>query len=213
MFGWCVPVNDRARSVWDMTPMSTPLPPIYRECGRLLVYTEDMVRHFSLHHKYTVGTDLRQLAMAIMRTVNQTVYDKPRQSQHVQALVWRVDDYKITLQLSMDVVVFAYSPQCSAGQGRSGKGGLGFHIFQQEAILAAAFGKQCGGRGQALARRQCAAQAAPTVSTDNDVAASPARVAGSQPAPAVQAHPASLSGRAPSGPWGSLEPLGTGGQL
>ena len=36
--------------------MTTPLPPIYRDCRRLLVLTEDMVRRFSRYHKYTVGT-------------------------------------------------------------------------------------------------------------------------------------------------------------
>lgn len=141
--------------------MSTPLPPIYRDCRRLLVLTEDMVRRFSRYHKYTVGTDLRQAAMAIMRTVNQAVHDKPRQAQHVQSLVWRVDDFKLTLQLSMDVGVFADGQMGSSGQGRSGKGGLGFHYFEQAATLAAAVGKQCGGWWQALARRQRAEQAAP----------------------------------------------------
>jgi hypothetical protein len=43
-----------------------------------------------------------------MRTVNQAVHDKPRQVQHVQSLVWRVDEFKLTLQLSMDVGVFAH---------------------------------------------------------------------------------------------------------
>lgn len=140
--------------------MSTPLPPIYRDCRRLLVLTEDMVRRFSRYHKYTVGTDLRQSAMAIMRTVNQAVHDKPRQAQHVQALVWRVDDYKLTLQLSMDVGVFAHTPQGSSGQGRAGRGALGFQNFEQAATVAVAVGKQCGGWGQAFARRQRAMQAA-----------------------------------------------------
>ncbi len=127
--------------------MSMPLPPIYRDCRRLLVLTEDMVRRFSRYHKYTVGTDLRQ--SAIMRTVNQAVHDKPRQAQYVQALVWRVDDFKLTLQLGMDVGLFAHGPQGSTGQGRSGKGGLGFHYFEQAATLAADVGKQCGGWGRA----------------------------------------------------------------
>lgn len=186
--------------------MSTPLPPIYRDCRRLLVHTEDMVRRFSRYHKYTVGTDLRQAAMAIMRIVNQAVHDKPRQAQHVQSLVWRVDDFKLTLQLSMDVGVFAHGQMGSSGQGRSGKGGLGFHYFEQAATLAAAVGKQCGGWWQALARRQRAEQAAPTGHAADTVAAghaaSPARGAGLQLAPLVQAHPASLSGRASSGPLG-----------
>lgn len=40
--------------------MTTPLPPNYRDCRRLLVLTEDIVRRFSRYHKYTVGTDLRR---------------------------------------------------------------------------------------------------------------------------------------------------------
>lgn len=178
--------------------MSTPLPPIYRDCRRLLVLTEDLVRRFSRYHKYTVGTDLRQSAMAIMRTVNQAVHDKQRQAQHVQALVWRVDDYKLTLQLSMDVGVFAHTPQGSSGQGRAGRGALGFQNFEQAATVAAAVGKQCGGWGQALARRQRAEQVAPTGMASAG--------AGLQPAPGVQAHPASLSGCAPLPHVGGANP-------
>lgn len=33
--------------------MSTPLPPIYRDCRRFLVHTEEMVRRFSRYHQYT----------------------------------------------------------------------------------------------------------------------------------------------------------------
>ena len=89
--------------------MTIPLPFIYRYCRRLLVLTEDLVRRFSHYHKYTVGTDLRQSAMTIMRTVNQAVHDKPRQAQHVQVLVRPADDFKLALQLSVDV--FAHTPQ------------------------------------------------------------------------------------------------------
>lgn len=178
--------------------MSTPLPPIYRDCRRLLVLTEDLVRRFSRYHKYTVGTDLRQSAMRVMRTVNLAVHDKAQQMRHVQALVWQIDDYKLTLQLSMDVGVFAQSQQGSTGQGRSGKGGLGFHFFEQAATVAALVGKQCGGWGQALARRQRAEQVAPTGMASAG--------AGLQPAPGVQAHPASLSGCAPLPHVGGANP-------
>lgn len=40
--------------------MNAPLPPIYRDCRRLLLHTEAVVQRFSRHHKYTVGFDLRQ---------------------------------------------------------------------------------------------------------------------------------------------------------
>ncbi|WP_146186232.1 hypothetical protein [Limnohabitans sp. WS1] len=193
--------------------MSTPLPSIYPNCRRLLVPTEDMVLRFSCYHKYTLGTDLRQSAMGIMRTVNQAVYDKPRQAQHVQALVWRGDDYKPTPQLSMGVGLFAPGQQGSAGGANAAgisqarvKARLSFQNFEQAATLAAAVGKQCGSWVQVLARRlrRRAEQAAPSGMASAG--------AGSQPAPPVQYHPASLSGCATSVPLGSAELLGPEGK-
>ncbi|MCX8517074.1 MAG: hypothetical protein ORN29_03265 [Rhodoferax sp.] len=55
--------------------MNIQLPPIYRDCRRLLVHTEEAVKRFSRYHKYTVGTHLRQAAMKIMRGVHRAVYD------------------------------------------------------------------------------------------------------------------------------------------
>jgi hypothetical protein len=149
--------------------MSPPLPPIYRDCRRLLVHTEEAVRRFSRYHKYTVGTDLRQSAMGLMRTVNQAVHDKPRQIEHVQQLVWRVDEFKLTLQLAMDIGAFAQSVKTQ----RDGKTtpAPSFAAFEQVAMLAQAVGKQCGGWLGALARGQARNQ----VGSDhpNDPAAGP----------------------------------------
>lgn len=173
--------------------MNTPLPPIYRDCHRLLVHTEQMVMRFARYHKYTVGTDLRQRAMQLMRQVNKAVHDKPRQTEHVQALVWQVDDYKLSLQLAIDVGAFAHSTK-----GQQGQASPSFHAFEKAAGLAAGIGKQCGGWRQALARRQRPMQVAPAGATAETVAtgraASPARGAGSQLQPSAAAHPASLSG-------------------
>lgn len=165
--------------------MSPVLPPIYRDCRRLLVHTEEAVRRFSRYHKYTVGTDLRQGAMRIMRTVNQAVHDKPRQHEHVQQLVWRVDEYKLTLQLAMDVGAFAHSARTTRGAKTTPSPGFG--AFEQAALLAQAVGKQCGGWLGALARGRSRHQA------DQ---APQGEVAGSQCQPPAGAHPASLSGRA-----------------
>ena len=103
--------------------------PIFRDCSRLLVHTEHMVKRFSRYHKYTVGTELRQGAMQLMRTVNQAVHDKSRQTQHVQALVWRLDEYKLTLQLGMDIGAFAQSVK-----GSEGKPSPSFQAFEQAVI-------------------------------------------------------------------------------
>ncbi len=115
--------------------MSPPLPPIYRDCRRLLVHTEEAVRRFARYHKYTVGTDLRRQAMTVMRGVHHAVFDKARQAEHIEALVWRIDDYKLTLQLAMEVGAFTHGT----------KGTRSFAAFETAANLVADIGKQCGG--------------------------------------------------------------------
>jgi hypothetical protein len=40
--------------------MRIPLPTIYRDCNRLRVHTDDMVRRFSRYNKYTVGPGVRR---------------------------------------------------------------------------------------------------------------------------------------------------------
>jgi hypothetical protein len=167
--------------------MSQPnLPPIYRDCRRLLLHTEACVQRFSRYHKYTVGADLRQQAMALMRGVHVAVYDKTNQSRHVHALVWRVDDYKLTLQLAVDVGAFVH--------GKTGQQKIstpGFAAFETAALLAAQIGKQCGGWQKALGQPMA----------DVTQTAKPRR-AGSQPVALPQAHPASLSERAtPASAW------------
>jgi hypothetical protein len=115
--------------------MSTPLPPIYRDCRRLLLHAEQLVMRFARYHKYTVATDLRQRAFGLMQQANKAVHDKPRQGEHVQALLWLVDDYKLCLQLTMDVGAFAHTPK-----GQQGKISPSFAAFEQAATLAPAPG-------------------------------------------------------------------------
>jgi hypothetical protein len=89
--------------------MGTPLPPIYRDIRRLLVHTEGVESRFARCHKHTLDTDMRQQAMQLMRCVYRAVYEPTRQSEHVGALVWLVDNYKLTLQLAMEVGAFTHS--------------------------------------------------------------------------------------------------------
>ena len=159
--------------------MGTPLPPIYRDIRRLLVHTEDVVRRFARYHKYTVGTDMRQQAMQLMRCVHHAVYEPARQIEHISALVWQVDHYKLTLQLAMEVGAFTYSA----------KGTPSFAGFETAATLAAGIGKQCGGWQQATVSRQRA---------NNGSAPQGAQPVGQQPAAMPQASPASLSACAAS---------------
>jgi hypothetical protein len=125
----------------------TVLPPVYRDVRRLLVHTEAMVQQFSRYHKYTVGTDLRQQAMRMMRTVHRAAYERERLAEHVKNLVWSVDDYKLTLQLAMDVGAFR----------QGAKGQSHFKAFEAAVELAVVVGKQCGGWHQALNRTAASA--------------------------------------------------------
>lgn|SRR5574341_557498 len=43
--------------------------PIYRKAMDLAVYIENVVRGFSKYHKYTLGTDLRNLSRAVVRLI------------------------------------------------------------------------------------------------------------------------------------------------
>ena len=168
--------------------MSIVIPPIYRDCRRLLLHTEEVVRRFSRYHKYTVGTDLRQNAMALMRAVHQAVYDRAHQAQLVQALVWRVDDYKLTLQLAIELGAFAPGANGQPSQ----KTVPGFAAFETAAQLAGNIGKQCGGWQKATAGQAAAHSASARRVQASGVGMAPT-TAGSKPMTQSPDHPASLS--------------------
>lgn len=65
------------------------------------------MRRFSRYHKYTLCTNLRQQALAVMRGVHMAVYYRLQQAHHIQAPVREVDPYKLTRQLA---IVFARRP-------------------------------------------------------------------------------------------------------
>jgi hypothetical protein len=81
--------------------------------------------------------------MRLMRGVSRACFDTAQQAQHVQALVWLVDDHKLTLQLTMEVGAYKHAA----------KGMAHFGQFEGAANLAAQIGKQCGGWQQKTASR------------------------------------------------------------
>ena len=122
--------------------------------------------------------------MNMIRGVNLDCFDKAQEAQHVQALVWRVDDYKLTLQLSMEVGAFKHAATAQAH----------FQQFETAANLAATIGKQCGGWQQKTASRlhaQLSQAGAQSAAVAPQVV--PPAAPGSKPAASPQAHPASLS--------------------
>ncbi|WOO31810.1 four helix bundle protein [Diaphorobacter limosus] len=104
--------------------------PLWRDAQRLLLQVELAVRDFARYHKYTLGSELRQQAMAICRLVARAAQqgDVQRRVVVLERLVWGLEDFKIRLQLAKELQAFA-----------------SFAQFQALAELAVALGKQSGG--------------------------------------------------------------------
>jgi hypothetical protein len=109
------------------------LPPVYRDIKRLVKLVEEAVCRFGRYYKYTLGTDLRQQAMKLMRLVHRAWRDKAHQLTHLQNLLWVLDDFRLTLQLAKELAVFN-----------------SFATFEALALLTGQIGKQCGGWFKAL---------------------------------------------------------------
>lgn len=90
--------------------------------------TEEFVRGFARHHKYTIGTEIRKQAMKAWRMVHRAHFDQTAQARVMEQLVWTVDDYKLSLQMAKEIKAFQ-----------------NFSQFEAVALLAVQIGKQCGG--------------------------------------------------------------------
>jgi hypothetical protein len=108
--------------------MAYEYPPIVRLAERLLLTIEEVVRQFPRYHKYTIGSELRQQAMSIMRLCHRAWHDKKQQSDWLKQLIWAIDDLKISLQLGKQIKAFK-----------------SFKQFEQLVLLIGELGKQSGG--------------------------------------------------------------------
>jgi hypothetical protein len=80
--------------------------PIWRDANRLLLLVEQAVRHFPRYHKYTLGTEVRQQAMSIVKLVSRVGGISREQPRCCPQLILAVDDLKIQLQLGKELQVF-----------------------------------------------------------------------------------------------------------
>ena len=108
--------------------MSFDAPPIVKQAERVMREVEVAVRHFARYHKYSVGADLRDGARDVARLTHRAWRDSGRKSEWIDALVFAVDDLKLTLQLAKELQAF-----------RS------FSQFEGLARLVSDLGRQCGG--------------------------------------------------------------------
>ncbi len=81
--------------------------PIYKAAFDLNVYVEQIVRHFSRYHKYTLGTELRNRARTLVQLIVRA------NNLHVQerlavlyALREELEQLKLTIRLCKEVKAF-----------------------------------------------------------------------------------------------------------
>ena len=108
--------------------MNSSLPPIVRQAERLLVEIERAVRAFGRYVKYTVGTDLRRMAMEVATLAHRAWDERKRAAQWTQQLVWSIDKLKVCLQLGKRLEAFS-----------------SFAQFEMLAGLTSDLGRQAGG--------------------------------------------------------------------
>ena len=81
--------------------------PIYKSAFDLNVYVEQIVRHFSRYHKYTLGTELRGRARTLVQLI---VKANNRRGQKrlavLHALREELDQIKLTVRLCKEVKAF-----------------------------------------------------------------------------------------------------------
>ncbi len=79
--------------------------PIYKKAYDLTLYFEKIVRNFSRYHKYTVGSELREIsreALQLIRRANNTSNKVPI----LEKLRERLEDLKLTIRLCKDLKAF-----------------------------------------------------------------------------------------------------------
>ncbi|MDP2141331.1 MAG: four helix bundle protein [Gammaproteobacteria bacterium] len=81
-------------------------PEIAKMAERLLAELERVVRGFARYHKYTLGTDIRNQAMTVVRHCHRAWRDRARQEYWKSELVWAIDELKLSLQIGSQIHAF-----------------------------------------------------------------------------------------------------------
>lgn len=83
-----------------------PLPDIVKKAERLVTDLEVAVRGFSRYHKYSLGSEIRDQARAVLRLCHRAWRDRRRQSHWLSELVWAIDELKLSLQIGSQLQAF-----------------------------------------------------------------------------------------------------------
>ena len=79
--------------------------PIYKKAFDLLIYIEKSVSNFSRYHKYSLGSDLRQLARQVVRTIVRanSEADKNGALKYLRNIL---EEFLICLRLAKELQLF-----------------------------------------------------------------------------------------------------------
>ena len=79
--------------------------PVYKKSLELTVYFENIVKYFSRYHKYTVGTDVRNLSRQILILIAKANIKAGRKEFLVDALK-KLEELKILIRICKELKVF-----------------------------------------------------------------------------------------------------------
>ena len=79
--------------------------PVYKKAQDLVIYFEKIVRNFSRYHKYTVGTELRNLSRKILVLIARANIKKERKSALQEALD-KIEELKILVRICKEIKAF-----------------------------------------------------------------------------------------------------------
>jgi len=90
--------------------------PVYKKALDLTVYFEKIVLNFSRYHKYTVGTELRDLSRKIVVLIAKANIKATRKEYLIEALD-KLDELKILIRICKEIKAFhAFNSYCVAAK-------------------------------------------------------------------------------------------------
>ncbi len=79
--------------------------PVFKAALDLAVYFEKIVQHFGRYHKYTIGTDLRNLSRKILILIAKANTKRERK-ESLEETLEKLRELKITIKLCKEVKAF-----------------------------------------------------------------------------------------------------------
>jgi hypothetical protein len=81
--------------------------PIYKKAYDFTLYVEKTVHNFSRYHKYSIGTELRELTRDVLRLIRRANDATTERPQILLQARERLEDLKIAIRLCKDLKAFA----------------------------------------------------------------------------------------------------------